>query len=177
MRHNPFMNKLIFLGTGAAKNTERQMTSLCFIAGGQSFLIDCGDGMGTVRNLLAAGVGLQTVQNIFITHRHADHVIGMPHFLFTALVQNPAAHLRVYGPADALSVVRLITFKTHDYVRHNQERVAFLPLKSKGAITIGDTCVVTALKHPKVEGVPTTFAYKVHLGGSIVVFSSDTGPK
>lgn len=82
------MNKLIFLGTGSANNLERQMTSLCFVVGREAFLIDCGDGMGTLRQLVRAGVPLSSVKTVFLTHHHADHIIGMPHFLFVQLAQD-----------------------------------------------------------------------------------------
>lgn len=54
------MSKLVFLGTGCANNLEGQMTSLCFVVGRQALLIDCGDGMGTMRQLVRANVPLSS---------------------------------------------------------------------------------------------------------------------
>ena len=45
-------NKIIFLGTGSAAHTSRQMTAILFVIDGRGILLDCGDGMGTVQNIL-----------------------------------------------------------------------------------------------------------------------------
>lgn len=171
------MDKLIFLGTGSANNLERQMTSLCFVVGNESFLIDCGDGMGTIRQLVRASVPLPTVKTVFLTHHHADHVIGMPHFLFVQLLSDPSAKLTVYGPAQTLRITRSISFVTHGYTKAHADRIAFHPMKPGATECISKEVAVTATSVKGPVGHPMSiFAYAVVIGKRKVVFTSDMRP-
>ncbi|MBU1327174.1 MBL fold metallo-hydrolase [Patescibacteria group bacterium] len=167
------MNKLIFLGTGNAAHLTRQMTSLCIDTPKGALLIDCGDGMGTVRQLVRAGVDLASVNDVFITHRHADHVIGMPHFLFLKMLDKSTS-VRVWGPDQALRVVKQISFLTHDLLVMNKERIAFCVVSPWKSRVVSNGCRVTAapVRHISV----TTYALKVEVDGKSIVFTSDMGP-
>ncbi len=171
------MNKLIFLGTGSANNLERQMTSLCFVIGKEAFLIDCGDGMGTLRQLVGANVPLPSVKTVFLTHHHADHIIGMTHFLFVQLLSDPNMKLTVYGPAQTLRVTKNISFITHGYTKSHANRLTFQPLKSGETRGLSSSVRVTAarVKGPMDHQI-SIFSYAVRIGKKKVVFSSDMRP-
>lgn len=171
------MRKLIFLGTGSANNLERQMTSLCFVTGKEAFLIDCGDGMGTMRQLVRANIPLSSVKTVFLTHHHADHVIGMPHFLFVQLLSDPSMKLTVYGPAQTLRISRSISFVTHGYTKAHADRIAFHPMKSGETERISKEVAVTPISVKGPVGHPMSiFAYAVSIGKKKVVFTSDMRP-
>lgn len=171
------MDKLIFLGTGSANNLERQMTSLCFVVGREAFLIDCGDGMGTMRQLDRANIPLSSVKTVFLTHHHADHIIGMPHFLFVQLLSDPSMKLTVYGPAQTLRITRSISFTTHGYTKAHADRIAFHPMKSGETERISKEVAVTAASVKGPAGRPMSiFAYAVSIGKKKVVFTSDMRP-
>src|SRR4030088_1288749 len=64
-----------FLATGAACPTvERNVAGLAVAREGETFLFDCGE--GTQRQMMRYGVGFG-LHDIFFTHFHADHVIGV----------------------------------------------------------------------------------------------------
>ena len=63
--------------------------------GGDRLLFDCGE--GTQRQLLRS-VGLVDLEEIFITHFHADHVLGLPGMLKTFGLRQRELPLTVYGP-------------------------------------------------------------------------------
>jgi ribonuclease Z len=171
------MNKIVFLGTGAASSLTRQMTSLLFVTDKKNFLIDCGDGMGTVRNIVRSGVPLDSVSDVFLTHRHADHTLGMPHFLFVRLFKDEKAKLRVFGPKQTVETVRLVCFETHDYIRRNSQRVAFVPIRSYEEIKLAPGLHVTGIKTKGPKNISLiTYAYRVQIGEKTVVFSSDMNP-
>lgn len=171
------MNKLIFLGTGSANNLERQMTSLCFVVGKEAFLIDCGDGMGTLRQLARANIPLSSVKTVFLTHHHADHIIGMPHFLFVQLLSDPSMKLTVYGPVQTLRITRNISFVTHGYTKAHADRIAFHPMKSGETAHISKEVAVKAASVKGPVGHPMSiFAYAVSIGKKKVVFTSDMRP-
>ncbi len=64
--------------------------------GGDRFLVDCGE--GTQRQLLRSGVGLIELQEVFVTHYHADHYLGLPGMLKTFSLRGRDVPLTIYGP-------------------------------------------------------------------------------
>jgi ribonuclease Z len=90
---------LVFLGTSASMPTAmRAPAALLVRRGGERLLFDCGE--GTQRQLQRSSVGLADLEEIFLTHLHADHFLGLPGMLKTfALRGRDAPGLTVYGPA------------------------------------------------------------------------------
>jgi ribonuclease Z len=89
---------LVFLGTSASMPTaQRAPAALLVRRGGERLLFDCAE--GTQRQLQRSIVGLPDLEEIFITHFHADHFLGLPGMLKTfALRGREEAPLTVYGP-------------------------------------------------------------------------------
>ena len=88
---------VVFLGTSASAPTARRGTSsLLMRRGGERLLFDCGE--GTQRQLLRSTVGLIDLPEIFITHFHADHYLGLPGMLKTFSLRAREVPLTIYGP-------------------------------------------------------------------------------
>ena len=89
---------LVFLGTSASMPTARRAPAgLLLRRGGERLLFDCAE--GTQRQLQRSAVGLPEIEEIFLTHLHADHVLGLPGMLKTfALRGREEPGLTVYGP-------------------------------------------------------------------------------
>jgi ribonuclease Z len=89
---------LVFLGTSASMPTARRApAALLLRRGGERLLFDCAE--GTQRQLQRSAVGLPEIEEIFLTHLHADHVLGLPGMLKTfALRGREEPDLMVYGP-------------------------------------------------------------------------------
>ena len=88
---------VLFAGTAASTPTARRGLSATLVRrGGEKLLFDCGE--GTQRQLVRS-VGLLQLDEVFITHFHADHVLGLPGMLKTYGLQAREVSLRVYGPA------------------------------------------------------------------------------
>jgi ribonuclease Z len=101
------MLRLTFLGTSAAQPTlRRNLTGLAVRRERELFLVDCGE--GTQRQLLRSGVGLVDVDDVLITHCHADHVLGLPGMLKTFALRAREAPLRLYGPAGLPELMRVL---------------------------------------------------------------------
>jgi ribonuclease Z len=64
--------------------------------GGERLLFDCGE--GTQRQLLRSVVGLVDLPEIFISHYHADHYLGLPGMLKTFELRARDTPLTIYGP-------------------------------------------------------------------------------
>jgi ribonuclease Z len=88
---------LVFLGTsGSAPTARRAPSALLIRRGGERLLFDCGE--GTQRQLLRSSVGLVDLREIFVTHFHADHYLGLPGMLKTFALRDRDLPLTVYGP-------------------------------------------------------------------------------
>src|SRR5215510_10653911 len=88
---------LVFLGTaGSAPTAQRGPSALLVRRGGERLLFDCGE--GTQRQLLRSTVGLIDLREIFLTHYHADHYLGLPGMLKTFALRDRDVPLTVYGP-------------------------------------------------------------------------------
>jgi ribonuclease Z len=64
--------------------------------GGDRLLFDCAE--GTQRQLMRSVVGLPDLEEIFVTHFHADHYLGLPGMLKTFALRQREVPLVVYGP-------------------------------------------------------------------------------
>ena len=75
---------------------QRAPAALLLRRGGERLLFDCAE--GTQRQLLRSNVGLIEVREIFLTHYHADHYLGLPGMLKTFALRGREVPITVYGP-------------------------------------------------------------------------------
>jgi ribonuclease Z len=128
-----------FLGTGAAcPSVDRNVASIALMREGETMLLDCGE--GTQRQMMRYGVGF-TFREIYFTHYHADHILGVTGLLRTMGLQDRTAPVTLYGPRGAERVlgaalalgiernrfpVEIVEVKAGDRIGHEQfDMVAF----------------------------------------------------
>ena len=68
---------LIILGTGNATVTKCYNTCFAIQKENEYFLVDTGGGNGILAQLEKAEIPLEKIHNIFISHEHTDHVLGL----------------------------------------------------------------------------------------------------
>jgi ribonuclease Z len=97
---------LVFLGTSASMPTAlRAPAAFLLRRGGERLLFDCAE--GTQRQLQRSTVGLPDLEEIFLTHFHGDHFLGLPGMLKTfALRGRDGVPLTVYGPSGLKELFR-----------------------------------------------------------------------
>jgi ribonuclease Z len=85
-----------FLGTGGSVPTARRATAcLIVVRGGDRIMFDCGEGS---QRQMHRSLGLVQVEEIYITHLHLDHYLGLPGLLRTYDLQSRETPLRIFGP-------------------------------------------------------------------------------
>jgi ribonuclease Z len=88
---------LVFLGTsGSMPTAQRAPTAILLRRGGERLLVDCAE--GTQRQLLRSNVGLIELREVFLTHYHADHYLGLPGMLKTFALRGREVPITIYGP-------------------------------------------------------------------------------
>ncbi len=88
---------LVFFGTaGSAPTAQRAPSALLVRRGSERLLFDCAE--GTQRQMLRSTVGLVELREIFLTHYHADHYLGLPGMMKTFSLRGREVDLTVYGP-------------------------------------------------------------------------------
>jgi ribonuclease Z len=97
------MLSITFLGTSASIPTiDRNVAGLAVQREGETILFDCGE--GNQRQMMRYGVGF-TFREIFFTHYHADHLLGVTGLLRTMGLQDRSAPVVLYGPKGAQRVL------------------------------------------------------------------------
>jgi ribonuclease Z len=97
------MLSLTFLGTGASIPTlDRNVAGLAVQREGEVLLFDCGE--GNQRQMMRYGVGF-TFKEIFFTHYHADHMLGITGLLRTMGLQDRTTPVTLYGPKGAQRIL------------------------------------------------------------------------
>lgn len=95
-----------FLGTGGSVPSARRSTASVLVArGGDRLLFDCGEG---TQRQMQRSLGLAQVDEIYLTHFHADHILGLPGLLKTYDLTDREAPLKVYGPGGLRDLFKLL---------------------------------------------------------------------
>jgi ribonuclease Z len=98
---------LVFLGTsGSVPTARRGLAGTLLRRGGERILLDCGE--GTQRQLLRSSVGLVELPEVFVSHFHADHYLGLPGMLKTFALRGRQLALTVYGPPGLADLFRTL---------------------------------------------------------------------
>ncbi|MBK5218628.1 MAG: ribonuclease Z [Thermoleophilia bacterium] len=96
----------IFLGTGGSVPSARRSTASVLIArGGDRLLFDCGEG---TQRQLQRSLGLVQVDELYLTHFHADHILGLPGLLKTYDLTDREVPLTIYGPSGLRELFKVL---------------------------------------------------------------------
>jgi len=108
--------RVTFLGTAASRPTvTRNVSSLTIAREGELLMFDCGE--GTQRQMMRYGTGF-SLNDIFFTHMHADHFLGVIGLLRTLGLQAREEPIHLWAPAGGRAILR-------DAVHLGVERVNF----------------------------------------------------
>lgn len=98
------MLNVTFLGTaGSLPTPERNPSAVLVNREGELILFDCAE--GTQRQMMRARTGMMRLNYIFLTHLHADHILGIPGLLETMAFQGRENPITIAGPVNTIRLV------------------------------------------------------------------------
>lgn len=194
----PAAPTIILLGTAGRPpaHADRSQPATLLRIGPKNYLIDAGENVG--QQLVRAGVPARALSDIFLTHLHWDHLLGLGYLMATGWMTNRSEPLPVWGPPGTsryISSEKTALSEGEDIFRaQSPERPALSSLYPAKEITVGDAPVeiyadalvrvrAVANTHfskihspPHDYGVDRSYAYRFDTAQGSVVFTGDTGP-
>lgn len=178
----PAADRLVLLGTKggpAIRAYAPSPSANLLVIGGESFVIDAG--YGVTMKLVEAGVALDRLRHIFITHHHSDHNLELGNLVYNAWAVGLRTPIIVHGPpgidelmAGFFATNRFdIELRIADEGRPDLRALTEIRTYSEGVVFESSMVKVTALAniHPPLEH---SYALKFALSGKTIVFSGDT---
>jgi ribonuclease Z len=121
-----------FLGTSASRPTvERNVTSVVAVREGETLMFDCGE--GTQRQMMRYGTSF-ALRDIFFTHMHADHMLGVIGLFRTLALQGRTEPMTLWGPVgskDLLQRAILLGSEKEKFPVEYRELTTETPVKRK----------------------------------------------
>jgi ribonuclease BN (tRNA processing enzyme) len=174
--------KIVFLGTkgGPRVGLGPSNPANLVVVNDAPFVIDCG--MGVSHQLVAAGVPLESVKYIFISHHHSDHNLEYGNLAYNAWATGLSAPIHSFGPKGLEAMTKTywelnrfdIETRIEDEGRPDLRNLLIAKdINEDGVVLQTPDVKVTAFRtaHPPITD---NFAYKFETPDGTIVFSSDT---
>ena len=175
--------RLVLLGTkGGPRVGEagRSNPSTLIVVNDVPYLVDCG--YGATKQLVTAGVAVNSLRYIFITHHHSDHNLEFGPLLYNAWITGIPAHVDAYGPPGMAKLAQdFFNYQKYDIdIRIVDEGrpdprklVTTHELDKPGVVMANDDVKVSAclVRHPPVT---PAYAYRFDATDRSIVISGDT---
>ena len=174
--------RVILLGTkGGPRLGEagRSNPSTLIMINDVPYLVDCG--YGTSKQLVTAGVALNRLRHIFITHHHSDHNLDFGPLLYNAWITGQPVQVDAYGPPGLDQMARDffhylkfdIDTRMADEGRSDPHKLIASHDVKPGLVMANDDVKVSAclVRHPPIKDA---YAYRFDAKDRSVVVSGDT---
>jgi len=171
------MPELIVLGTAASvPDAGHDTVGLLLRGPGWAVLVDCGG--SPLYKLARWGVEPDQIRAIVLTHRHADHLYGLPMLVQGLWLAGRQARLPVYGPQETLDVARRLLELFQLAERPDMFALEWHPVPNREGVTVleveGVRISATPTSHADVDSLALRF--EQDSAGPAIVYSSDTRP-
>jgi ribonuclease Z len=170
------MARLILLGTSNAVPAEdHENTHMALVGSDGVVLIDC---VSTPKVRLArAGITLDSVTDLILTHFHPDHVSGVPLLLMNMWLMGRQRPLRVYGLHHCLERVEDMMGFYHWENWPDFFQVAFHRLPERERVLVLEKAEFRVFSSPVRHLVPTIgLRLEATANDRVIAYSCDTEP-
>ncbi|MGW5644296.1 MBL fold metallo-hydrolase [Saccharopolyspora sp. NPDC003752] len=176
--------ELILLGTagGPAPKRTRSAPAQAVVVNGASYVVDCGNGVA--RQMVHAGVPLNSLRTVHITHHHSDHNADYGNLFLLAWASNLERPVDTYGPPPlarmtehffAMNRFDIDTRIADEGLPTLDDLVVPHEITAEGVVHEDENVRVTAalVHHPPIR---TALAYRFDTTDRSIVISGDTAP-
>ncbi|HLC49341.1 MAG TPA: MBL fold metallo-hydrolase [Candidatus Andersenbacteria bacterium] len=137
---------ILALGTGAADSVKYFQTSFFIEDEKTDLLIDTGGGSGILAQCDRFGVSVATIQNIFITHKHIDHIFGIfwiLRFRGAAIHSGQAPSLTIYASLANIALIKQVSalFLKEKVLALFDSKILFIAIDENSETDINDWTV------------------------------------
>jgi ribonuclease Z len=174
--------RIVFLGTGGALNPERYQPTILVDAGATRLLLDTGGGLGVVRRLLEAKIDPSSVNHIFLSHRHLDHVGGLEPLLLTMSYRafradRPLAPVALYALAGSAQAIRA-THAAADASAERRfgDRLTWVTPTAGSRVALDTSAGLTLTPVDHLPPGGAAAGCVVDVAGARIAYSGDTRP-
>jgi ribonuclease Z len=170
------MPQIIILGSSNAVPDEKhENTHMAVVSNGRVVLIDCVNN-ATVR-LKQAGLKLNEISDLILTHFHPDHVSGVPSLLMNSWLLGRTSMLRIHGLSHALDRLEELMNAYEWRAWPNFFPVEFHPLPEEEMCTVLDDADYRFFSSPVHHLIPTIgLRMEFNQTGRVAAYSCDTEP-
>ena len=131
------------LGTGSADSTKYFQTAFYIQDETMNLLIDTGGGSGILSQLEKSDINLNAIQNIFITHKHIDHIFGLfwiLRFRGANIANGKADNLTIYASTKNISLVKEVSklFLKEKVIALFDSKILFIAVDEHSETTINN---------------------------------------
>jgi ribonuclease Z len=170
------MIRIAFLGTGYARpGVLHDNTSMLIRGDTNCILVDCGG--SPLAKVLRLGVTIDEIDYLFLTHRHLDHIYGLPSLLQSLWLAGRKRQLPIYGNLEVLDTVTqlLDVFEWKEWT--DMFPVRFKEIGMSEGISVMSSPTLAVRASPARHAVPTNaLRFDFPRLGKRLVYSSDTEP-
>jgi ribonuclease Z len=173
----------ILLGTGFPRpDADRAGPSTAVVVGEKVFLVDAG--RGVMQRIAGAGLTPKSIQAVFLTHLHSDHIDGLPDVFHSTWQFGRGAPFELYGPEGTNDVVDgMMKFYAAD-IHIRRDLTEKLPAEGatvdthilkEGVVYQNSDLRVTAFLVDHFPVVPA-FGFRFDTASGSIAISGDTHP-
>jgi ribonuclease BN (tRNA processing enzyme) len=182
-------SQIVLLGTGTPNaDPDRSGPAVAIVVNGTPYLVDCGPGV--VRRAAAAhrqgvaGLAVENLARVFVTHLHSDHTVGYPDLILTPWVLGREEPLQAYGPVGLAAMTEHILRAYEQDIRVRIDGLE--PANTEGyKVTVHEieTGIVYEDQNVRVKAFPVrhgawehAFGFRFETPDRTIVVSGDTVP-
>jgi ribonuclease BN (tRNA processing enzyme) len=175
--------RIVLLGTRGGPSVEpaeRNNASTLILINDVPYVVDCG--YGTSKQLRKAGITLNRVRYIFVTHNHSDHNLDFGPLLYNAWITGQPIQIDAYGPPGLIEMSRSffeyakfdIDVRIKDEGRLDPRKLVFThEIEQPGMVLTNDDVKISAclVRHPPILHA---YAFRFDAHDRSIVISGDT---
>jgi len=170
------MARLVVLGSASPKPDQYRNNTYLVLQGDEDhILIDCAG--SPIQSLQRMGVDLDRLDHLIVTHRHPDHIYGVPVLVLGLWLCGRRRPLVVLGEKQSLATISALLeiFRSEEWP--GRFPLLYSEIAMKPDQLVLDTAEFRITSIPVKHLVPTlALKIEVKASGRTVVYSSDTEP-